>query len=165
MFFKYRPSPEVIEVLGVNVKLITQDYSKPESFVQYGDPIKEFDTNMNFVTIASAQVKDVKIEDYEFTEPMHIFIDYMMHRLIVFDLPPMKLNELIFNISKIYNEISTKLKVEAAICCEGYEFLYLKKIKIHPDNVISLIIEQKIIQKPNKSLKNFINKLFKKKTS
>lgn len=139
-----RPDRESCRVLGKDVLFITQNYHHPESVIQYGETVKEFETDMNFVTIASASdAKDVLIEDYEFTEKTHVFIDYMMHRLIQFDLPPMSLKEMILNISKIYTEIFKKYSKEANVCCTGYEFLYLKNLKIHPDNVISLKIDHK----------------------
>lgn len=166
MFVKKRISPETIEVLGTKVLLITQDYSKPETFIQYGEPLKEFKTNINFMTTASSESKYIKLEDYEFTETTHIFIDFIMHRLIEFDLPAMKLNELVFNISKIYTEIFYRFNQEAEICCDGYDFLYLEKVKVHPYNVISLKIYQKIIDKKTKiSFKSFFGKLFKKNAS
>lgn len=144
MFVKKRPSPETAEVLGTRVLFLTQDYYQPDTFIMYGDPVKEFDTDMNFVTIASAEAKDVKIEDYEFKETTHVFIDFTMHRLIEFDLQPMKLSEAVFNISKIYMEIFKAFGAQAEVCCDGHEYLYLKKLKVHPDNVISLVIDQKI---------------------
>lgn len=135
---------DMVKILGTDVWFITQNYSKPETLVQFGDTIKEFNMDFNFVTIASAQPKDVLMEEeYQFTEPVHVFIDYMITRLIQFTLPPMSIKELIWNISRIYTEIFKSFSKEAKVCCQGYEFLYLKKVKIHNDNVVSLSIDQK----------------------
>lgn len=142
--FQSRPRNQFVKVLDRNVLFITQDYSNKESVLKFDDPVKIFETDMNFVTIASAYAKDVFIEDYQFTETTHVFIDYPMTRLITFDLEPMSLQELIWNISKIYTEIFKKFHKEAKVCCTGYEFLYLKKLRVHNDNIISLVIDEKI---------------------
>lgn len=114
---------------------------------EYPDIEKEFEMNLNFVTIASAQPNDVFLEkdyaDYQFKDTSHIYIDYLMHRFIQFDLQAMSLKELIWNISSIYVEIFKSYKKEAKVCCSGYEFLYLKKIRVHKNNVVSLVIRHK----------------------
>lgn len=142
--FNSRPKSQTSVVLDHDVTFITQDYSKTENVIKFEEPIKEFETYMNFVTIASAYPKDVLIEDYQFTETTHVFIDYPMTRLITFDLEPMSLKEMIWNISSIYTQIFKKFNKEAKVCCSGYEFLYLKKLRVHADNIISLVIDEKI---------------------
>lgn len=119
-------------------------YPSDEPKIVHGEIQKEFETDLNFVTIASAFPQDVLIEDYQFKEASHIHINFLMHNPIQFDLPAMSLKELIWNISKIYMEIFKSYKKEARVCCSGHEFLYLKKINIHPGNIISLTISQKI---------------------
>lgn len=131
----FKPSPEKITVLDTEVLFLSD---KPE----YPEVEKEFESNLNFVTIASAYSKDILIEDYQFTGST-VIIDYLMHRLIKFDLPSMSLKELIWNISKIYVEIFKSYKKEAKVCCSGYEFLYLKKIRVHKNNTITLEIRHK----------------------
>lgn len=142
--FQSRSKSQMVKIFDRDVLFITQDYSKPESVLKFDEPIKTFETYMNFVTIASAYAKDVFIEEYQFTEKTRVFIDYPMTRLIAFDLEPMSLQEMIWNISKIYTEIFKKFIKEARVCCNGYEFLYLKKLRVHNDNIISLVIDEKI---------------------
>lgn len=139
-----RDRTKLVNIMGNDVMFITQDYSKPEEVIQFSEPIKQFEMDMNFVTIASAQPKDVLAEDYDFTETSHVFIDYPMTRLITFNLQPMSLKEMIWNISKIYTEIFKSFTKEAKVCCNGYEFLYLKKLRVHNDNVISIVIDEKV---------------------
>lgn len=141
---KRRPEKETEKVLGTEVIFAYQNYHKPETVIQFGESIKEFEMDIKFITAASYNTpEDIKTDDYEFTEPMHIFIDYMMHRLIQFTLPPMSLRNMIWNISKIYVEIFKKFPDQAVVCCSGYEYLHLHKLRVHNDNVISLIIRQK----------------------
>ena len=109
---------------------------------------REFETDLNFVTIASAQPNDIFLSkeyaDYQFKETSHIHINFLMHDPIQFELPAMSLKELIWNISKIYVEVFQKFRKEARVCCSGHEFLYLNKINIHSNNIVSLTVSQKI---------------------
>lgn len=106
--------------------------------VEFKNQIKMIETDMHFITIASATAKDVLVEDYEFTEPVHVINDHMMHRLIKFTLPPGTLQEIIYKISRIYVEVLKNYSKEAEVCCKGWEYLYLKKLFIFEGNLISM---------------------------
>lgn len=107
------------------------------------NPVKTIKTDINFVTISSAYAKDVKIEDYIFDKPVTVITDYLKGKTIHFTLSSVSnLKEVIWNASKIYVEMFKKYATPEGRPLKGYEFLYLRKVKIYKDNLIELKIEK-----------------------
>lgn len=133
----YKRPNEFFYVLNTKVLLVNQG-------IVYPHIEKVIDTNLSIVTIASAYAKDVLIEDHEFENELNIFLDNddEIHRTMFFKLKVSSLKELIFETCKIYIE-SFKTQPEPLIVKQGFEYLYIEKVEIRKNDMITFKVTHK----------------------
>lgn len=125
---------ERVDILNTTVAFLNEDdHSFPVN--------KIIETNLHLLTIAAGEAKDIKIEDVIFSEDMQVYICYPMHRTIFFELKADNMQNFIYKISKIYADVFKSYRAEASVCCRGYEFLYITKIRIHENRILSIGVE------------------------
>lgn len=124
-----------VSVLGMEVIFFTEEYD-------FKNPVKAISTDLNFVTISSASAKDVKVEDHAFDKPVTVVSEYIKDKGLKMELPAGTFQEIIWNASIILVEIFKTYATDSGRPLKGFEFLYLKKIKIYKGNILEFRIEK-----------------------